>query len=157
MKLSELKKQLSLLDELNFTLIDGTLVPQHFHITEVGQVNKKFIDCGGTIRSEELVSLQLWFADDLEHRLSPKKLLSIIDLSETKLGIVDAEVEVEYQSDTIGKYSLVSNDKIFVLMPKQTDCLASDSCGIPQHKSKLVLADLSAEKAGSCTPGGGCC
>jgi hypothetical protein len=26
-------------------------VPTHYHITEVGKVQKDFIDCGGTVRS----------------------------------------------------------------------------------------------------------
>ena len=32
-----------------------------FHITEVGQVNKRFIDCGGTKRDEKLISFQLFY------------------------------------------------------------------------------------------------
>lgn len=51
MKLSEFKKQLSTVTELNFVLPNGTIVPQHFHVTEVGQVTKNFIDCGGTVRN----------------------------------------------------------------------------------------------------------
>ena len=36
---------------LAFALPDGGFVPAHFHITEVGHVEKNFIDCGGTVRS----------------------------------------------------------------------------------------------------------
>ncbi|MEI7863404.1 MAG: DUF6428 family protein, partial [Planctomycetota bacterium] len=32
-------------------LPDKSFVPAHFHITEVGRVQKDFIDCGGTVRS----------------------------------------------------------------------------------------------------------
>jgi hypothetical protein len=48
MKLSEFKKQLSTVTDLNFVLPNG-VVPQHFHVTEVGQITKNFIDCGGTL------------------------------------------------------------------------------------------------------------
>ena len=67
------------------------------------------------IRNERTVNFQLWNADDYEHRLKPGKLLHIIKLSEDRLGIQDAEIEVEYQSDTIGKYDLDFNGKTFVL------------------------------------------
>lgn len=104
MKLSEIKEILPTLENVEFQLENGTFVPEHFHVTEVGQIDKKFIDCGGVIRDEKAVNFQLWNADDYEHRLKPGKLLSIIRLSEEKLGIEDSEIEVEYQSDTIGKY-----------------------------------------------------
>src|SRR5690606_33980240 len=114
MKLSEIKAILPTLENVVFQLEDGTFVPEHFHVTEVGQITKNFIDCGGTIRKEHVVNFQLWNADDFEHRLKPSKLLNIILLSEEKLGIQDAEIEVEYQSDTIGKYDLAFNEKTFV-------------------------------------------
>lgn len=157
MKLSEIKEILLTLDNVEFQLENGTFVPEHFHVTEVGQINKRFIDCGGVIRDEKAVNFQLWNADDYEHRLKPGKLLSIIKLSEEKLGIEDAEIEVEYQSDTIGKYDLDFNGKNFVLKSKTTACLAQDACGIPSEKQKISLSVLTSSQNNSCTPGGGCC
>lgn len=157
MKLSEIKEILPTLDNIEFQLENGTLVPEHFHVTEVGQINKKFIDCGGVIRDEKAVNFQLWNADDYEHRLKPGKLLNIIKLSEEKLGIEDAEIEVEYQSDTIGKYDLDFNGKNFVLKNKTTACLAQDACGIPSEKQKISLSVLTSSQNNSCTPGSGCC
>ncbi len=113
MKLSEIKQILTTLDNVEFQLENGTFVPEHFHVTEVGQITKNFIDCGGVIRNEKVVNFQLWNADDYEHRLKPGKLLHIIKLSEEKLAIEDAEIEVEYQSDTIGKYDLAFNGQTF--------------------------------------------
>src|SRR5690606_19882239 len=104
MKLSEIKNLLPELDSVNFKLENNTYVPEHFHVTEVGVVNKHFIDCGGTVRNEKVANFQLSDADDFEHRLKPKKLLTIIGLSEKVLGMEDLEIEVEYQSGTIGKY-----------------------------------------------------
>jgi hypothetical protein len=157
MKLSEIKAILPTLDNVAFQTPDGSFVPEHFHVTEVGSIQKHFIDCGGTIRKEQLVNFQLWNADDFEHRLKPGKLLNIIQLSEDKLGIEDNEIEVEYQSDTIGKYDLTFNGKNFVLVPKSTACLASEACGVPTEKTKLNLIELSNDQSASCTPGGGCC
>jgi hypothetical protein len=157
MKLSDFKKQLSTITDLNFVLQNGTVVPKHFHVTEVGQINKKFIDCGGTVRNEKVINFQLWEANDFDHRLAPKKLNDIIALSENVLGIEDAEIEVEYQSETIGKYGVEFNGKDFVLTNTQTNCLAQDKCGIPQEKLKVSLADLQNANQSCCTPGGKCC
>ncbi len=157
MKLSEFKTKLSAVNELNFQLPDGNLVPQHFHVTEVGQVNKHFIDCGGTVRREQTISFQLWEANDFDHRLAPKKMEDIISLSEKILNIQDGEIEVEYQSDTIGKYGIDFDGKNFLLTQKQTACLASDSCGITGEKQKIKLSDLNEKKSACCGPDSKCC
>jgi hypothetical protein len=157
MKLSEIKKHLETVNDVTFQLPDGSIVPIHFHVTEVGQITKHFIDCGGTVRNEKKVNFQLWEANDFDHRLAPQKLLNIISLSENKLGIEDSEIEVEYQSNTIGKYDLGFDGKNFLLLNKQTDCLAKDNCGIPVEKLKLKMSDLSTKADSCCTPGGGCC
>ena len=154
MKLSEIKTILPTLENVEFQLENGTFVPKHFHVTEVGQIIKNFIDCGGTIRTEKVVNFQLWNADDFEHRLKPNKLLNIIQLSEEKLGMEDGEIEVEFQSETIGKYDLEFNGKHFILKNKQTACLAQDACGIPEAKVKVNLADVGTS---CCTPNSGCC
>ncbi len=157
MKLSEVKNHLSTAEAVSFILSNGTPVPEHFHVTEVGVITKHFIDCGGTVRHEKVANFQLWNANDLEHRLKPQKLLNIIALSEKVLGMEDLDIEVEYQSDTIGKYSLGFNGKEFVLETKQTNCLASDTCGTSANKSSINLSELQNEKQSCCTPGGGCC
>jgi len=156
MILSEIKEHLQNLSNVSFQLPDGLFVPEHFHVTEVGLVTKNFIDCGGTVRQEKIANFQLWDANDIAHRLKPKKLLDIISLAEKILGMEDLEIEVEYQSNTIGKYGLEFNGKDFMLTQKQTACLALDVCGIPSEKPKVALAEIQADKS-SCTPGGGCC
>ncbi|WP_010135895.1 DUF6428 family protein [Ochrovirga pacifica] len=153
MKLSEIKLALQKLKTIGFQLPDGSMVPAHFHVTEVGKVTKNFIDCGGTVRKEEVVNFQLWNEEDYDHRLHPEKLIDIIELSEKILEITDAEIEVEYQGSTIEKYGLDFNGVHFLLVNKATDCLAKDNCGIPEQKPKVRIA----AKQNACTPGGGCC
>ena len=131
MKLSEIKEILTKVEGVNFQLENGEMVPEHFHVTEVGVITKDFIDCGGTVRHEKVANFQLWDANDYEHRLKPQKLLNIISLCETKLNMGDFEIEVEYQQETIGKYGLEFNGRDFILTSKQTACLANDQCGIP--------------------------
>lgn len=154
MKLSEIKKILTKQESIRFVLPNGTLVPKHFHVTEVGKVTKNFIDCGGTLRKEEVVNFQLWSANDYDHRLYPEKLLNIIELSEQKLGIKDAEVEVEYQGETINKYGIEYNTNGFILTNLFTDCLAKDTCGIPESKPEKKLSSLTTN---NCKPGSNCC
>ena len=156
MKISEIKKHLETLDTVNFQLPAGDYVPEHFHVTEVGLITKHFIDCGGTERLEKVANFQLWNASDTDHRLKPQKLLNIISLSEQKLRIGDIEIEVEYQSETIGKYNLAFKNNNFVLVAKQTDCLAKDNCGVTPAKEKIIFSKLENETS-CCTPGGGCC
>jgi len=153
MKLSEIKSILNSLETIAFQLPNGQLVPNHFHVTEIGKVTKNFIDCGGTIRKEELVNFQLWDANDYDHRLHPEKLVHIINLSEKVLEIGDLEIEVEYQGQTIEKFGLDFDGKNFLLTTKQTDCLARGKCEVPS-KPKMKIAEL---QSASCSPGSGCC
>lgn len=155
MKLSEVKNKLNQLNKISFQLPNGELVPNHFHVTEVGKIIKHFIDCGGTVRNEEVINFQLWNANDSDHRLHPEKLLNIIELSEKVLGIADLEIEVEYQADTIGKFGLDFDGTNFLLTTKRTDCLAKDQCGIPVEIAKVKLSDLRNEPC--CSPDGNCC
>ncbi|AIZ65595.1 hypothetical protein PK28_18450 (plasmid) [Hymenobacter sp. DG25B] len=154
MKISEIKKALTEVDAINFRLPTGEYLPSHFHVTEVGLVSKHFIDCGGVERQETVANFQLWEAGDYDHRLAPQKFLHILKLSEKILGQEDLDIEVEYQQATIGKFGLTFDGTDFVLMPKQTACLAQDACGIPAAQ-QFALPQL--QTAGGCTPGGGCC
>ena len=150
MKLSEVKALLPGLSEVTFKLSDGRIVPEHFHVTEVGLIEKRFIDCGGAIRNEKKVNFQLWTAADFDHRLKPSKFLDIILLSEKQLSISDEEVEVEYQGETIGRYGLSFDGIAFILENTLTDCLAPDKCGIPQEKPRLKMSDLTANSVSCC-------
>ena len=81
MKISEMKQALVGLAAVSFKLPDGTSLPPHFHVTEVGLVTKHFVDCGGMERRETVANFQLWEAGDYDHRLAPQKFLHIINLS----------------------------------------------------------------------------
>ena len=59
-----------------------------------------------------------------EHRLSAEKALKIISSAEHELRFPDLEIEVEYQSETIGRYGL--NKIIVFISSLETDCLAKE-------------------------------
>ena len=128
-------------------------MPAHFHITEVGNITRNFIDCGGVQRQENKLNLQLWVASDTDHRLDPTNLLNILQLAEKQLGNSNVEVEVEYQQSTIGRYKLAFNGAVFQLINTQTACLAPNQCGIPQEKPRVRVTASGL----SCNPNSGCC
>jgi hypothetical protein len=151
MKLSQFKSHLeqSPEHELRFVLPDGGLIEAHAHITEVGRVEKSFIDCGGTFRKVIHCSLQAWVAEDIEHRLIPGRLAAIIALAAPILNGEDLEVEVEYQDGLISQYPVDSVEiaegaLLFHLGIKNTDCLAKERCGIP------AAADACCSEQGCC-------
>lgn len=139
--------------QLTFVLPDGDRIPAHFHITEAGRIDKSFIDCGATIRTIALCSLQAWVAQDTEHRLTPGKLAGVLDLAAPLFRGDDLDVELEYEDCSISQYPVLEAraegaELIFQLGSKHTDCLAKELC-LPQNAP--------ATSAGCCSPGGGCC
>ncbi len=158
MKVSEFKNSLALVDVFSIQLPNGTLVPPHFHITEMGLLTKNYIDCGNTIREEKQVTFQVWFAGDEDHRLAPTKVFKIIEAANPLIGESDLEIEVEYQdAQTIGKYGIEFHNNRFVLTPKETTCLAQDHCGIPADKMKVKIGEWKPKETACCTPNSGCC
>ncbi len=151
MTLLEFKQHLHTVTEVTFLKPDGKAIPKHFHITEVGQSSKRFIDCGGTARNENVIIMQLWESIDFWHRLEPTKLNAIIELSEKKLDIGNHEIEIEYQNDTIGKYNVGFDNGQFTLLQTKTNCLALDKCGIP------TLEAVKDKVVNCCAPNSGCC
>lgn len=119
---------------LQIMLPSGKFLPDHFHITEVGQIQKKFIDCGGTRRETASCLLQVWTANDFEHRLIAGKLSKIMKLAKEVLELGDLPVEIEF-GDAASHYTIVesivtSKGLLFMLFGKQTACLAPDKCGV---------------------------
>lgn len=153
MNLSSLQAALVAHPDLHLTLLlpSGNNVPAHFHITEVGRTEKNFVDCGGKTRHVAFASLQVWVADDVEHRLPAAKLATIIEKASCLLGEDDPEVQVECQEGTIGLFSLAGWEArdgclVFTLANKQTACLALEVC-LPDNE----------EEQGCCGSGSTCC
>jgi hypothetical protein len=158
--LSDLIETLNTLspDSLRILLPDGTAVPSHFHVTEVGRVQKDFIDCGGTVRRTVSCQLQLLVATDFQHRLAAGKLLKIIGLSEPVLGEEPLPLTVEYGQKFAVVYPVHEIDFAEGVLKlqlgySQTACLAPDTCGLSYEESGRPGAVAS----GGCLPGSGCC
>ena len=137
MKVSEFRAVLAAHPDakMHWMLPDRSFVPEHYHITEVGRVQKDFIDCGGTIRSLASCLLQIWVADDKDHRLETTKLAKIMEVAGPVLASDELPVEVEYEAGTISQYPVAGVEVtpaglLFYLGTKHTACLAPEKCGV---------------------------
>ncbi len=122
---------------LSFTLPNGDVIPYHFHVTEVGVVEKTFVDCGGTLRKKTSCVLQVWVADDVKHRLTTSHFRPLTvfrisaKLANNIVNLDDLPVDVEYGKEVISEYRITGTlDGEFWLSGKQTECLAPDKCGV---------------------------
>ena len=119
-----------------FVLPDGDHVPAHFHITEVGHVAKRFIDCGGTLHdATETCLLQTYVAHDVNHRLDAGTFAKILELGAQVLPHDDLEVEVEYEDCSVSQYPIAGGEPagdllLFTLGERHTDCLDKEKCGL---------------------------
>jgi hypothetical protein len=134
---------------LHLMLPGGAFVPAHFHVTEVGRVQKDFIDCGGTVRSSVACVLQAWVAGDTDHRLDATKLAGILRLAAPVLKATDLPVEVEYEDGRVSQFpvsaaEVTPSGVLLHLGSKHTACLAPDRCGVEENGS-------------SCCSTPGCC
>ncbi len=149
MLITEFKRALSenTCRNIRFILPTGTKAPPHAHVTEVALIEKKFIDCGGTFRTDSLCRLQTWFADDTDHRLTAGKLLAILDKSASFLGTNDLEVDVEHEAPFVSQFPVekvdVDGEALSICLGvKHTACLAEDRC-LPPNLTKIsVLTPL---------------
>ena len=121
--------------KMHWMLPDKSFVPTHYHITEVGKVQKDFIDCGGTIRSMTACVLQVWVANDVDHRLETTKLAAIMRVAAPLLQFDDLPMEVEYEQGVISQYPIggmevTPSGLLFYLGTKHTACLAPEKCGV---------------------------
>ena len=160
MRLSDFKARLAIhpTAQLAIVLPDGTAVPRHFHVTEVGHVAKHFVDCGGTFRASESCVLQTWTAAEADdgHRLTAGKLARILGLAQRILPSDDLPVEVEYEAGRISQFPVESvsggNAGLTLqLAAKHTDCLAREKCGADGCGGEPT------EDAACCGSGAKCC
>ena len=140
---------------LALELPGGRRVPAHYHVTEVGHVVKKFVDCGGKFRATETCVLQTHVGSprDDGHRLTAGRLAHILGLADSILPSAALPVEVEYEDGVISQFPVAGADfadgaLALRLGLKHTDCLAKEKCG---------AEDAGGGVAGKSPAGAGCC
>ena len=159
MKISHFTSLLEAHSEKPFHLVlpGENVVPVSFHITEVGHVTKKFIDCGGKLHTAQSCQLQAWLGDDTDHRLYAGKMAGVLNLARAK-GVLpegeDLDVEIEYEDTaisqyTVAGYAITDSAVVLSLGAKHTDCLAKEYC--------LPSLPMAVGEAAGCGCGPGCC
>ena len=138
MKLSHFTELLQTHSDKPFRLVlpGDQAVPHSFHVTEVGYVTKRFIDCGGKLHTIQTCQLQAWLGTDTDHRLLAGKMVGVLNQAAAR-GVLpageDLDVEIEYEDTAISQYPIagcaVTEDAVILsLTSKHTDCLAKESC-----------------------------
>ena len=132
---SVLKSALAAAPDLPVTVVwtDGEPIEAHFHVTEIGRVQRDFVDCGGTVRRVVTCLLQTWVGDDTDHRLTAGKLLKAFAHAEPLLRGEDLPVELEYEACNVVQLTLAEIRReagrfVLQLGKKHTDCLARELC-----------------------------
>jgi len=132
---SALQAALATAPELPITVVwtDGEPIEAHFHVTEIGRVQRDFVDCGGTVRRVATCLLQTWVGDDTDHRLTAGKLLKAFAHAAPILRGEDLPVEFEYEACNVVQLTLAEIRReadrfVLQLGKKHTDCLAREVC-----------------------------
>jgi len=141
-------------------LPDGEAVPLSFHVTEVGRVQKTFLDCGGTLRETIACQLQVWVGQDYDHRIETRKMAAILEKAQPYLPDESVPVEIEYEDRVISQYTITDHEVteeavVLVLAHKHTECLAPELCGLPSPGINRLPA-IGQGKSPCCGPSG-CC
>lgn len=159
MNLAELKSLLASHPGHHFrlSLPDDSAVPVSFHVTEVGRVQKTFLDCGGTLRETTVCQLQVWVGEDYDHRIETGKMAGILEKGKSLLPDESVPVEIEYEDRVISQYTIegheLTDDSVVLrLAHKHTECLAPELCGLPSIDRLPALGG----KTSCCAPGQSC-
>ena len=157
MTLAELKSLLIENSERSFriALPDGNAVPVSFHVTEVGRLQKTFLDCGGKPREATTCQLQIWVGEDYNHRIETGKMASILEKAKSILSDDSVAVEIEYEDRVISQYTIEGHNLtdeavILTLAHKHTECLAPELCGLPSLNRLPAIGS----KSPCCGPSG---
>lgn len=149
MKLSAFTQQLAghASHPVGFVFDDGEMIPQHFHLSEIGYITKNFVDGTGSIRKVELVQLQVWLGDDEPCPLTGAELAQLLDVAKHQLPSGDLDVEVEYEGCVISQYAVeaaldTGTKLLFQLADKRMDSPAKS---------------VAAAGTASCNGSTGCC
>ena len=148
---------------MQIMLPDDSFIPPHFHVTEIGKVQRDFVDCGGTVRSITSCLLQILVADDVDHRLKTTKLASVFDFTNKLFTSDDIPVEMEYEQEfvsqfPIGNIEITPSGLLYILGKKHTACLAPDKCGIgAPNKCETAAPEICATTAPKKCGTGNCC
>jgi len=130
-----------------FVLPDGSYIPAHAHVTEVGHVVRNFIDCGGVTGKEEKILLQTHVGDDEEHRLTADRFSKILRVGLRVLPSTDLDVDVEYDCCVVAQYPIAEvrreGEHLDVMLQRgRTQCRARERREATVRESCCLTAEV---------------
>ena len=143
----------------------GDAVPISFHITEVGRVEKTFLDCGGKVHTRKTAQLQVWVGPDEDHRIQAGKMADILDKSGAIVPDDTLPLELEYEREDgfvsqfpVASFEVSKSAVLLRLGVRHTECLAPELCLVPASESapKSISLALAPSNGCGCGPAG-CC
>jgi hypothetical protein len=128
-----------------FVLPDGSYIPPHAHVTEVGHVVRNFIDCGGLVGKEEQVVLQTHVGSDTDHRLRSDRFAKILQLGERVLPTSELDINVEYDCCVVSQYPIrevrVEGEQLDLILERaHTQCRARERIKAEESDPCCILA-----------------
>jgi Family of unknown function (DUF6428) len=151
MKLHDLQHTLETNPRLfpRFVLPDGDYIPAHAHVTEVGHVVRKFIDCGGLTGKEEKILLQTHVGKDTDHQLRADRFAKILRLGNRVIPGADLDVDIEYDCCVVAQYPIAEarpdGDYLNLILRRgRTQCRARE------RRESKTTADCCATSAACC-------
>lgn len=142
----------------------GDRVPISFHITEVGRVEKTFLDCGGTLRNRSTVQLQIWVGPDEDHRIQAGKMADILERSSQVVPDDSLPLEMEYELENgfvsqfpVADHSVSDDAVVLHLGVRHTECLAPELCIVPAKSTPIALSMVASDTNGCGYGPSGCC
>lgn len=84
---------------LRIMLPNGELIPEHFHISEIGKVDKTFVDVSNTQREVHICVLKVWVGHDVEYRLIKSKLNALLSRARS-IYADNSPMAIEYGNET---------------------------------------------------------
>ena len=140
----------------------GDAVPVSFHITEVGRVEKTFVDCGGKLHTRKTAQLQVWVGPDEDHRIQAGKMADILDRSVEIVPDDTLPLELEYEMENgfvsqlpVAGFSTSDEAVVLELGVRHTECLAPELCIVPAPTATQSVA-LTMAPSGAASNGCGC-
>ncbi len=145
-------------------------IPAHYHVTDVGSINRYFIDCGGQTREEHYVQIQLWLGKDQQHRLNSTTLTKILERSQEVLDrlpdLMNSHIHIEYKIDFVVQCPVTEitfhNNRVVIQTSRlTTQCLAAKRHEQEKAAGKesgcCISASTSTHSSSCCPPVAFCC
>ena len=134
---------------LHFEYRPGLRLKPGYHITEVQNIHINATDCGGRTDSWMETVIQLWESPEPEASPRPitaRKALAILDrVNRIQPLMQDSLLKFEYGNAEfhtaqlhVARAFIEGEALIVALTPDQTQCKASDSCGVPEPEPKAL-------------------